>query len=106
MKAELPTDACQSGIKWFNSQNTDNAGELFNTVIKSNDYGVLEYANWYLSKKLNKINRVKYAVYAAENVIHIYEDKYPNNAIRQHPASSDAASGIDVVFPGYYLHFR
>jgi len=39
----------------------------------------LQWANWGIVRVMDKIERVKYAVYAARQVLNIFEDKYPND---------------------------
>jgi hypothetical protein len=39
----------------------------------------LAWANWIVSRMMSYTQRVKYAVYAAEQVIDIYEKKYPDD---------------------------
>ncbi len=48
-------------------------------INKFIEYDKLAWANLFIIKFLNKINRVKYAVYAAEQVIDIYEKEHPND---------------------------
>lgn len=38
-----------------------------------------DYANWLLSRALSGVNKVKYAIFCAEQVLGIYEKKYPND---------------------------
>ena len=68
--------ACPSGIEWFCEQKTTDTNILIKNIISSNNYS---FANWYITKKLKKIALVKYAIYAAEQVINIYTKKYPDD---------------------------
>ena len=69
--------ACNEGIKAFTSQTQVNSKVLIKKLIK---LGKLDWANWLLVRVLdNRIKQVKYAIFAAEQVIHIYKDKYPND---------------------------
>ena len=41
----------------------------------------IDWANWAIARLMDKENRIKYAIYAANQVIKIYEDKYPDDKI-------------------------
>lgn len=49
------------------------------SINKFIEYDKIVWANLLVIKFLNKIDRVKYAVYAAEQVIDIYEKEHPND---------------------------
>ena len=68
--------ACTEAVEWFKSQNETDEFVLLKKCIKENH---LEWANWAMARRLSKYNRVKYAIYAAKQVLKIFEDKYPNN---------------------------
>jgi len=71
-------NACQSGMEWV----TDNkliglsAKDFLNKLIESDK---LDWANWLIVRVMNKKQKVQYAIYAAEQVIDIFEKKYPND---------------------------
>ena len=68
--------ACSSGIDFCRDQNTEDLRELFEAFIKHERY---DYATWVFRRFMNKKQVVKYAVFAAEQVIEIYEKKYPED---------------------------
>lgn len=72
-------DACSAGVEWMKSQKTTNPIELLKKGIASNDVEILLYCNWGICRYFNRVERIKYAVYAAKQVLHIYEDKYPED---------------------------
>ena len=45
-------------------------------LIKENR---LEDANWLLIRIMNKKQKIQYAIFVAEKVLHAYEDHYPND---------------------------
>ena len=55
-------NACKEGIEWFEKQ--PDKDEL---IILDNIK--FEWANWYIVRRLGKIEKVKYAVYAARLVL-------------------------------------
>ncbi len=69
--------ACSDGVEWYkvNKKKT-----LLLTLDEAKTDSELNYFNWFVSKSLNKTNKIKYAIYAAEQVINIYESKYPNDS--------------------------
>ena len=49
---------------------------VFAALLKGNK---LDWANWLVARLLNSKDRIRYAIYAAEQVIEIYEKKYPDD---------------------------
>lgn len=54
----------------------NNVVDCLQRCIDDNRYS---YANWFISHILTHQNKVKYAIHAAEMVLHLFETKYPNN---------------------------
>lgn len=52
-----------------------NVEECFKLLYKEN----LNWANWLITKILKKVDVIKYAIYAADQVIEIFEKEYPND---------------------------
>ena len=67
--------ACEVGVEWFAQQDKTDHQSLLKQLIKEGK--PLDWGSWYLSESLPKIKKVKYAVYAARQVIGSYEKKYP-----------------------------
>ena len=65
--------ACKDGIEWYEKYQQD----TLQKTLEQTDNNSIKYFSWYIAKKLNIINKVHYAIYAAEQVIDIYEKKYP-----------------------------
>ena len=68
--------ACSDGVKWFNAQKETNAIKVIKKLIKENQSS---WANWTIVRVMNYKKYVSYAVFAAEQVIDIFEKKYPND---------------------------
>jgi hypothetical protein len=51
----------------------------FEISVKNRKENKLKWANWLIARLLIKLDRVRYAVFAAEQVINIFEKKYPND---------------------------
>jgi hypothetical protein len=69
--------ACSEGTEYAlaNLKNLDGP-EAIKELIKNDK---LDWANWGITRLLDKTGSVKYAIYTAKQVIKIYEDKYPND---------------------------
>jgi len=68
--------ACVDGVKWFLEQKETDGLKIVKKLMKENQ---LSWANWLICRVFNYKQRVQYAVYAAEQVIHIFEKKYPDD---------------------------
>ena len=69
-------NACKSGINWFSNQQETDPIKVLNKLI---DDDKREWANWLICKLFNRKQRIQYAVFAAEQVIDIFEKKYPED---------------------------
>ena len=70
-------DACHDGLDWFVEQGKEvEPIPLLNLLIKENQ---LDWANWLIVRVMEYKQYVSYAVYAAEQVIDIFEKKYPDD---------------------------
>ena len=68
--------ACMAGQKWFlDQEETDGV----NVVRKLVRVGKLDWANWLVVRIMTYKQYVSYAVYSAEQVIDLYEKKYPGD---------------------------
>ena len=68
--------ACTNGYKWACSILKDNPMEV-KKFLKITAEHRLDWANWVIVRVMTYDQYVSYAVYAAEQVIDIYEKKYP-----------------------------
>lgn len=107
-------DACNEGVRFFDSQKESDSNELIKLFIKSNGRLYLQWSNWLIVRTMNKTQRTRYALYAAESMIKIYEtanpdDKRPreainatkkclkNNTIKNRSAADTAAYAADTA---------
>jgi hypothetical protein len=68
--------ACSGGISWFIAQKETDGLKVVKNLIKEKQ---LNWANWLIVRIMEYKDFVAYAVFAANQVIDIYEKKYPDN---------------------------
>ena len=68
--------ACNSGVKWFLDQKETNGFKVVEKLIKENK---LDWANWAIVRIMSYNQYVSYAVFAAEEVVDLYEKRYPGD---------------------------
>ena len=70
--------ACYSAKEWFESLQKDrySVRYLARVLFKKNRF---DWINWGIVRMMNKKQKVMYAIFAAEQVIKIYEEKYPDD---------------------------
>ena len=107
--------ACREAIEYFDEKKLSlSASDWIRHLIKKDK---LEWANWFIVRCMKYKQYVSYAVYAAEQVIHIYEKKYPDdkrpreaieaakrcikNPSRKNKAASIASLGL--LSSGYFF---
>ena len=66
--------ACKEGCVWFNNQKETDAVKVLKALIKEDK---LDWANWTIVRVMDYKQYVSYAIYAAEQVIEIYEKEHP-----------------------------
>ena len=73
----IDNHACDEGYKWWlsNEEPTD----VIATAKKLNSDGHNNWSNWLIVRFMSHEQKVQYAIFAAEQVIDIYEKKYPND---------------------------
>lgn len=76
-------EACSDSIKAFFKKEFKGKGvridRLVRFCIASNSDEYLRYGNWILTRCMTHEQRVRYAIFAARQVSHIYSDRYPNS---------------------------
>ena len=75
----IEKDACGEGIEWFEIQEETDAIKLIKYAIKEKDVELLSWANWLIVRIMSYKQYVSYAVFAAEQVIGIFELEYPDD---------------------------
>ena len=70
--------ACKDGIDSFVETfgKLADTNKVFASLIKGEK---LDWANWLIVRLLNRKDGIRYAIYAAEQVIEIFEKKYPKD---------------------------
>ena len=68
--------ACGAGVEWFETCRED---EVSRVVDKLMAYDRFDWANWLIVRLLTDDNLALYAIHAAELVLHVYENKYPDD---------------------------
>ena len=73
----IDNHVCDEGYKWwlYNEKPTD----VIATAKKLNSEEHNDWANWLIVRFMSNEQKVQYAIYAAEQVIDIYEKKYPDD---------------------------
>ena len=68
--------ACSSGVLWFSGfGKSDSIGVMEGLLSESK----LDWANWLIVRLLNRKDKIRYAIFAAEQVISIFEKKCPED---------------------------
>jgi hypothetical protein len=68
--------ACNEGVVWTRLHKFKTDRELFEALLADNK---LEWANWGIVRIMKRKQYLAYAIFAAEQVIEIYEKKYPDD---------------------------
>jgi hypothetical protein len=72
-------DACEKGIVYFETQIAEPiaARELINRLLAADDVGKIWWVNWLLCRLFTRPQYIQYAIFSAEQVLSIFEAKYP-----------------------------
>ena len=81
--------ACSESVAWFNAQKETDAGKIIEKLAESDHW---EWANWTIVRVMTRPQYLAYVIYAAEQVIDIYEKKYPDD--RRPRNAIDAAKAV------------
>jgi len=70
--------ACSGAREEFETRKMKSIGvkELCTLLVNENK---LDWCNWLVSRSLTRMDCIRYAIYAAEQVIDIFEKKYPDD---------------------------
>lgn len=68
--------ACSEGMEWFSMQSVTDGCAVVKNLISA---GKIEWANWLITRMLDRKCRIRYAVFAAEQVLDIFEKQYHDN---------------------------
>ena len=75
--------ACSGGVDWFMAFGKTDSVDVISGLLEAERFN---WANWLIVRLLDRKNHIRYAIFAAEQVISIFEkkcpeDKRPRNAI-------------------------
>ena len=70
--------ACTDGYEWACGILKDKPMDVKEFLKITADHR-LDWANWVICRVFDKPNKVRYAIFAAEKVIHLFEKKYPDD---------------------------
>jgi hypothetical protein len=72
--------ACSEGLKWYTANGSpDTVGKTISALLQSDNDNRHQWSSWLLSEMLPPNNKIRYAIYAAELVIELFEKQYPND---------------------------
>lgn len=66
---------CKEALEWWSKKNKEPV-DILEELIAAKKYS---WANWFIVRVMTYHDYVSYAVYAAEQVVGIYEKKYPED---------------------------
>lgn len=69
-------DACDEAKEAFQNQKERDIFKLFDLMLKAEKY---DWANWLIARLLDRDNKIRYAIFAAERRIEEFEKKYPDD---------------------------
>lgn len=81
--------ACLDGTAWFNAQTETDAVKVLEKLVAEKK---LDWGNWTIVRVMKRKQYIAYAIYAAEQVIDIYEKKYPKD--KRPRQAIDAAKAV------------
>jgi hypothetical protein len=78
--------ACSEGVAWFEKSGCETTEGAIAKILKSKHAKKYQWANWLLSRVFTQDNATRYAIFAARQVLEIFEktyleDKRPRSAI-------------------------
>jgi len=110
--------ACTDGKEWYLANCSENPIEGIEGLMKGDKY---DWANWLIVRCLTHKQNIKYAIFAAEQVIDIFKKKYPDDKrprqaiesarlVLEHDtaknrAAADAASAADAAANAAYAAY-
>ena len=68
-------DPCSGGLDWYMKYGSD---DLLDTLLKVNGHRP-SWARWLFTKIMTRNEVIEIAIFSAEQVLHIFEAKYPND---------------------------
>ena len=81
--------ACREGLVWYKNHKETDPLKLMDSLIRNDK---LDWANWLIVRMMKRNQYLSYSIYAAEQVIGIFEKEYPND--RRPRQAIDAAKAV------------
>ena len=89
-------NACEKGVQYFKDHKYKTVEQAISEILKTDHAQRLNWSNWLISRSLSKEDCIRYAVYAAEQVIDIFEKKYPED---KRPREANRAAKVYLKNP-------
>jgi len=70
---------CESGYKWCHKNFKKGQNDLAEVLRNLNNDNHYDWANWLIVRHMTYEQQIKYAIFVAEQVIDIFEKKYPKD---------------------------
>jgi hypothetical protein len=105
--------ACKDGVQWWKEHKTNDPIKAIKGLMNGNRF---DYANWLIVRLMTHEQQIKYAIFAAEQVIGIYEKQYskddrPRKAIEAakeyltHPDKKHKAAAYAAAYAATYAAY-
>jgi len=69
--------ACAEGVAWLLGQEERDFVKVLKKLIRTGEREKLEWANWTIVRGMEYKQYVAYGIFAAEQVLELFEKKYP-----------------------------
>ena len=69
-------EACCDGVAWFKAQKKTSLDDVVSELAEE---GKLDWANWLLCHVFSHEQKIQYAVFSAEQVLHLFEQQNPGD---------------------------
>ena len=80
LKMLTAKSACTSGVEWYKINKQPQTVEAaIALLLKSSESERYNWSDWALSQFLSPKNKLRYAIFAAQQVLDIFEKKYPTD---------------------------
>ena len=70
--------ACSAGVDWFMAFGKTDSVDVISGLLEAERFN---WANWLIVRLLDRKNHIRYAIFAAEQVISIFEKKCPEDKL-------------------------
>src|SRR3990167_2441231 len=70
---------CKEGLVWYKDKFGESDVSVETVINQLMDDDKFDWANWFIVRNFTHEQKVMYAIFSAEQVIGIYETKYPDD---------------------------